>query len=225
MSSQSRKHRHRLVIALDIDGVLNAGGSPDALGEGWGLHRVEIPAERIMDSPFTAAVPGRGMALTVCLNPGLHGPWITRMRQVADVVWASTWEHAANYALPQLLGIDPLPVGISVLCQKPRFGDARTRNTIAWKRDAMHRAFPDLPWVWIDDGIYHGSWDLAREDFPPRLELPADPRTGLTPELMAKAEAFVHRYRDYQPTPGVLERLAEESRNHRDMLSIWRSVS
>ncbi|WP_150461345.1 hypothetical protein [Nesterenkonia ebinurensis] len=180
------------MIALDVDGVLNAGGSPDALGEGWRLHRVEIPAERIMDSPFTAAVPDRGMALTVCLNASLHGLWITRMRQVADVVWASTWKHAANYALPPLFGIDPLPVGISVLCQKPHLGDAKTGNTIAWKRDAMHRSFPDRMSVWIDDGIYPAGWDLAREDFLPRMELPADPRTDPTVVRTLPPWAVIH---------------------------------
>lgn len=98
------------VVALDIDGVLNAGGAASYLGPGWEDHLLEIPAADLPDSPFVGGGGAHDLTFTATINPAAHGPWITRLREYADVVWATTWEQAANAVLAPLLGIDPLPV-------------------------------------------------------------------------------------------------------------------
>ena len=118
----SKKNR-KPVVALDVDGVLNAYGmDQDRLLPGWEMVTVDVPTADIPDSPFLPEVPREETAIpiTMVVNPGLHGPWITELRERADVVWATTWEGMANAALCDVLGIEPLPVGISVLKQRPR---------------------------------------------------------------------------------------------------------
>lgn len=117
------------VIALDVDGVLNAGGSPEDLGKGWQLHRVEVPAEHVPPSPLIGGGGGHQKALTVNIDPGLHGRWINELSETVDFAWETTWEDAANYALVPLLGIAELPVATAVKRTRPRFGD----TVIEWK--------------------------------------------------------------------------------------------
>lgn len=139
------------VIALDVDGVLNPEDDPVHLGPGWKSHHVQIPTRYHSASPFSTMTPGRDAAFTVHLNRDLHGAWITRMRRKALVVWATSWEHSANFALAPLLGIVPLPVGISVLAQKPSMGMELRGESWLWKAKALDVAFPGRPVVWIDD--------------------------------------------------------------------------
>lgn len=70
------------VVALDIDGVLNAINRAEVLGHGWEDHRVNIPARHLPASPFISGSGDRAMSLGLCLNPGLHGPWISKLTEV-----------------------------------------------------------------------------------------------------------------------------------------------
>lgn len=152
------------VIALDVDGVLNAGGSPEDLGKGWQLHRVEVPAEHVPLSPFIGGGGGHQKALTVNINPGLHGRWINELSETVDFAWATTWEDAANYALAPLLGIAELPVATAVKRTRPRFGD----TVIEWKARSLDEAYPSRPVVWIDDLNAPLPVELAQRRSPPR---------------------------------------------------------
>lgn len=191
---------NRPVVALDIDGCLNAGGSPSYLGEGWEIHRVEMPAADLPDSPFIGGYGEQDLSIPVCINPSLHGTWITKLREHVDVVWATTWEHAANKYLAPLLGIDPLPVGISVRVQLPRFGDAKNHDSTAWKAMALGDAFRGRSLVWVDD--YNESyadpvwWD--HEPAMPTRCITCDPQTGLAAGQMAEVDAFVDEMADYR---------------------------
>jgi hypothetical protein len=87
----------RPVLLLDVDGVLNPYGTaacPEGFTE-YGLFPGEAP---------------------VRLCPS-HGEWITELRQVLDVAWATAWNEDANRLLAPLLGIAPLPV---VTMPRPR---------------------------------------------------------------------------------------------------------
>lgn len=77
------------VVSLDVDGVLNAYRMAP-LQPGWEHFKVELTPENIQDSPFLHGPE----TITVTLNPTLHGPWITDLRNRAEVVWATTRESA-----------------------------------------------------------------------------------------------------------------------------------
>lgn len=140
------------------------------------------------------------MALTVNVNPTLHGRWITELRKRAEVVWATTWEHAANYALAPLLGIDPLPVGTSIAQVPPTQEQVDSIDIPGWKAMALNQLYPEQAVTWIDDGneaFAGGAWQGMNHDgagAAPRLALIADPEYGLTEELMGAADAFVNAH-------------------------------
>jgi len=159
----------RPVIALDVDGVLNPAGAPTDLGPGWKIHRIEVPEVDVPRSPF---VPGRGdrdISVDVCLNAGLHGAWITKMHaEGADVVWATTWEDAANGYLAPLLGIDPLPVGIRTT---PEMRSRMQDSARAWKSRSLPRLFRGRPLAWVDNladtwGLRAGREEEGDERIP-----------------------------------------------------------
>lgn len=173
----------RPVVALDVDGVLNAFRM-DPLQPGWSRFDVEMRAENIPDSP-SAYGPE---TITVTLNPALHGPWIAALRQQADVVWATTWEQAANDLIAPLLGIEPLPVGISATKQPPTSKHLSPRDSTAWKGEALSAAFPDRALVWVDDQnlVYADALDVQE-----KLVIDPDPWLGLTPAQMEQVETWV----------------------------------
>ena len=76
--------------ALDVDGVLNPYGT------------VTCPAGFTEVDLFPGEEPVR-------LCPA-HGLWITELRHVFDVAWATAWNDDANRLLAPLLGIAALPV-------------------------------------------------------------------------------------------------------------------
>lgn len=180
------------VVALDIDGVLNAINRAEVLGHGWEDHRVKIPARHLPASPFISGPGDRAMSLGLCLNPGLHGPWISKLTEIAEVVWATTWEHAANHSLAPLLGIEPLPVGISVRTHKPDRYQWKTSDSIGWKSQALEKAYDNRPLVWIDDlNKYHGQSLAERRGSQPTLIVTCDEEQGLTPEHMETVDSFL----------------------------------
>lgn len=76
-------------------------------------------------------------------------------RTGAELVWASTWGHAANVTvgpalgLPELASINFVPGSV--------LGDRR------WKFPAVARFARDRPLVWFDDDF--GLYPAAREAF------------------------------------------------------------
>lgn len=181
----------RPVVAIDLDGVLNRLGEQPDLADGWERHSVVARSVDLPESPFVRGSGDHDLNLSLILNPDLHGPWITALRQRADVVWATMWESAANAVVAPLLGIEPLPVGISVSIQAPRFGDAINGDIAGWKAYALAESFHRRPLVWIDDmnePFGRGWW--SRQGQPTRV-LTCDPEVGLTAEQMASVDAWV----------------------------------
>jgi hypothetical protein len=80
----------RPALLLDVDGVLNPYGTVTC-PEGFTEHDL-----------FAGEEPVR-------LCPA-HGEWITELRHVFDVAWATAWNDDANRLLAPLLGIAALPV-------------------------------------------------------------------------------------------------------------------
>lgn len=171
MRTQSDRLAHRSdpslrpVIALDVDGVVNAGPT-----EATVPHRVHVPAERVPKSPFIRGYGATDMDVVVHLDPTV-GAWITGLRRHADVYWATTWEHLANEVLAPLLGVDPLPLAMTVANNPPRFGYARDADSVGWKASVLRERFNGRPLVWIDDG----AWDPP---MCPPANLPAPEERG-----------------------------------------------
>jgi hypothetical protein len=126
----------RPVVALDFDGVLNAITSH--LAPDRQLHTVNIPAEHWPDSLFLSQPrPGENVLRAQFRLRPADGPWITHLRQHAEVVWAITWEEAANEFIAPLLGIEPLPLGVNRHEHPPRFGYVKTGDSAGWKLSAL----------------------------------------------------------------------------------------
>jgi HAD domain in Swiss Army Knife RNA repair proteins len=147
----------RPVLLLDVDGVLNPYGTPQC-PPGFTEHDL-FPGEE-----------------PVRLCP-THGEWITELRQVFDVVWATSWNDEANRLLAPLLRIGVLPVV--------------TMPQIPFQpRDKVHAIahfVGQRPAVWIDDLHAPEAWTWSTTRQQPTLLIPITPATGLTREAVDQA--------------------------------------
>jgi len=178
------------VLAMDVDGVLNPFGGKNQkyAPEGFNPYRVEIPHS--LFGSFTNVKEfdfdlDRPLVTYVWLNEK-HGVWLNKMAKIADVVWATTWEDAANHAIAPILGLDPLPLGVSTLVTPPKPREIGPQ----WKRRSLYTQFGDRPLVWIDDW----AWEFESKDWwpnAPGLLVSPVPFIGLTDEEMQKAEDFL----------------------------------
>jgi hypothetical protein len=109
--------RSRLLVALDIDGVLNphhvapAHAALAARLPGYIDHDVTLPASGrhlpYLRGHGTETVTGR-----MLVNEG-HARWIlSLLERGVEVSWATTWEHFANEVFGPLLGLPALPLAI-----------------------------------------------------------------------------------------------------------------
>lgn len=196
-----------VLVLIDVDGVLRPLEAT-ATTTGFDVH---VPAADLPPTTFVRTDPDGDVRLRLELDPALHGPWLRDLRARADVRLASTWEDAFNTHLAPLLGIDPLPLGVSHALQPPKMGH---RDPFSWKTYAIARLYDDVrPLVLVDDSASHlipweptevdrrdardGGYELALD--PPWREGPTlviapDPRVGLTAAEMSRVDAFVARY-------------------------------
>lgn len=186
----------RPVVALDVDGVLRPVPTRDTVAlpgpgamAGWVAHEVRVPGHLLPDSPFHRLTPGQDVTVGMLLNPA-HGAWVRRLLERADVVWATTWEHAANVLAP-LLGVPELPVAVSVATCPPRFGQVKNGAVFEWKLHALSGVVGARPLAFVDDlawpaghlpteALVHG-YDHYREAFA---------RSGEDPEEVFGTEEF-----------------------------------
>ena len=179
------------MVALDIDGVINVlTDTPRTVA-----HHVHIDAGDMPRSPFVAGGGLRDLDLTVRIIPA-HARWIERTRQVADVVWCTTWEHTANIVIAPLLGIHPLPfipLASEVSMKVEMLVNAD--STMA-KRHVLIERYPGRPLVWIDDrGPWYRNW---RPGGDPSLAVRPDPLVGLTPAAMSGVTRFLRHHAGYR---------------------------
>jgi hypothetical protein len=177
------------VLALDLDGVLNALDPP--AGAGWERHDIHVPASTLPDSPFIRGHGTEDVDVTIHLHPR-HGPWIrSLLAGGVEVVWITTWEHAANAHIAPLLGIPPLPV---VSLTPTRLSYVLSLDTASAKLDRLDDQFGDRCLVWIDDlatrsVLRDGRW----------VQIRTDARRGLTEYEQATAENHLAWARTAQP--------------------------
>ncbi len=169
-------------VALDVDGVLNALGP--APGPPWQRHRLVMRAETLPKSSFLRGYGERDLKVTVHVNPE-HGAWIRELRERAEVMWCSTWQHAANIHLSPLLGIPAMP---ALDLQDSPLGLHIAADSAGAKRwDLGHLCSGGRPVVWVDD--------LADERYPLAggrgLPVSTDPAHGLTQAEQLRVERFL----------------------------------
>jgi hypothetical protein len=114
--------------------------------------------------------------LRVAEHPA-HGEWISELRQVFDIAWATAWNDDANRLLAPLLGIAALPV---VTMPPPPF---RPRDKIP----PVARFAGRRPAAWIDDLHPAGAWAWGTARREPTLLIPVTPAAGLTRESVDQA--------------------------------------
>jgi hypothetical protein len=174
----------RAAILLDVDGPLNPyprRTHPPPHGyRPYVLQHSIIPAIPPIDQRvlLDAAVGSRLLDLAAVTD--------------AELVWATAWEYEANTVLGPVLGLPPLEVII--------FEDTGIRH-----REGHHGKLPTIdrwagrrPLCWFDDEFQPADQGWAERrtaTVAPTLLVPVDRHTGLTPDHLEVARAFLEPLR------------------------------
>jgi hypothetical protein len=164
----------RPILAVDVDGVLNAcNDGPPA--PGWQDARVRPDG------------PGRGFRIRH--NPA-HGAQLLAVAEEADaeLVWCTTWEEMANRYIRKLVRLPELPW---VPMEPGRAGlkFSEVRSVGETKAAAMRAYAVERPFCWLDDEP-DAAWEL-RGCPVPHLVVRVDSETGLQEEHLAAARAWL----------------------------------
>lgn len=151
----------RPILFLDVDGVLNPYAAPTC------------PAGFVEYDMFPGEEPVR-------INRE-HGSWIRELLGIADVCWATGWNHNANNLLAPLLAIPPLPF---VTMPPVRFDPSAKVSRIAALAGPR-------PAAWIDDIHAPEAHLWARHRAVPTLLISADPAVGLAREHIAQVRDWI----------------------------------
>lgn len=186
------------VVALDIDGVLSPlvyvlPGDDPAVPAGFVERQVTIRAG-MAESPFVLGGGLRDVTVRVRVNPA-HGEWIRDLlARGVEVVWATTWERAANACYAPLLGLPPLPLGVEYVadCASGAWpGDRRGATSDEWKAAALRWRFAGRPLVWIDDTSAAWADERNWRDGAPTLVITPRDDVGLTAEQMREVDGWL----------------------------------
>lgn len=158
----------RLLLLIDVDGVLNPFVPGGVVPVGFDEHRID--------------------GMRVLLTPR-HGEWLRSLATDFDLVWASTWESDANRHIGAVLGLPPLP---HIVFRAPEaWAQEWTRKLPGV--DAFAR---DRPLAWIDDrfGAEERQWAHDRTAGGiPTLLVETDGSVGLTQGDVSIIRAFGSR--------------------------------
>jgi hypothetical protein len=152
------------LLLLDVDGVL----CPIGPGPGDPMQRLVVDEWPIV---FSEVLPARLFRLTECFQ----------------LVWATSWERAANRALAPALGLTELPF--------VSFAGASAGRGQTWKLPAVRRFVRDRPMAWVDDELGHDAHQWAQRRAEPTLLIDINPAWGLAEAhvdtLVRFAEALI----------------------------------
>ncbi|MEU8310448.1 HAD domain-containing protein [Actinomadura sp. NPDC048955] len=151
----------RPVLLLDVDGVLNPHLEPDAAAAaGYRRHTFTLTPYQRRISPW--------------LNPQ-HGQWLRELAEHLQLVWCTSWEHAAAQHIAPVLGLPEMAV-VEVGPMGGAVFDGRSA-----KADAVNCWLGNRPAVWLDDvhGVGDHQWARDRnEDCDPTLLVTVNPTQG-----------------------------------------------
>ena len=213
----------RPVVALDIDGVLNPF-APRPLprfkenGEWYviiGNHRFPSPSEEVLprvrdglavatihvpagtsENPFFAG-SRRAIDVQVRFDPDVT-EWVRKLHDHAEVVWATTWEQAANL-FATAAGMPHAAVGADSAVHPPRFGYIKDGDSASWKAEALAESFSNRPLVWVDDLAGRHRRDMYwrhPDDVVKTLVVVPEQHVGITPAQMTEIDMFLEHWRD-----------------------------
>lgn len=162
------------LLALDIDDVLNHRHmSP------YHEYLLTVETKYLARTPFTNSFPGPTVELTVNI-PSVYPSWIKELQGLYDLVWASTWELAANRYISPLLGLDEIPV-VEFSKNQPTPTEIRRNDIAGWKLRSIIDFAGPRRFAFVDDAAYSPKLrSLARSLNPPALIVA--PSRGLTSE-------------------------------------------
>jgi hypothetical protein len=136
------------LLLLDVDGVL----CPIGAGPGEPMCTLVVDEWPIV---FSEKLPSR----------------LSDLSKRFQLVWATSWEHAANTSLAPVLGLPELPL--------VSFAGSSARQGRTWKLAAVKRFVRDRPMAWVDDelGLDAHRWADRRSE--PTLLIEVNPAWGL----------------------------------------------
>ena len=147
------------LLLIDVDGVLNPDLTNSQARRAGFVRRHAL-----------------GYALWVSTA---HGDWLRGMRDLYELVWATTWMDRANLYISPLVGLPHLPV-----IEFDFDADGPT------KIPGILRYVGDRPFAWLDDEVSTGQERLLDASHDRHLLIRVDSRTGLLPEHIAAAREW-----------------------------------
>ncbi|MGZ0711311.1 hypothetical protein ACWPKO_23585 (plasmid) [Coraliomargarita sp. W4R53] len=135
------------VVAMDIDGVLRLP-QPESDEVRASLFEVAIIMHRDRYPTYLHHGPdwdeNDEWSTTHWLST-VGGAWMRDLvERGVQVVWATTWQHAANSYFARPLGLPELPVAVSGSAE-------RSMGPSSWKSLQLSRQFDRRPLLWVDD--------------------------------------------------------------------------
>ena len=184
----------RPVVALDIDGVLNARSAQEGF-----VHREVTVKAGVVCSPFFAGHGERDVTVSTSVDRKVVD-WVVSLSETVSVVWATSWEDAANTVFAPAVGLPQFPVAVSSSEHPPSWGQVSRGELAFWKGDILAALYPRRPLVWIDDMAASHRDNVWRhpDDDEHTLVVVPDPATGITPADMAAVDEFLARYANRQ---------------------------
>lgn len=216
-------HHHtatRPLLLVDVDGPLNPTTLKVRTGDeeaaAFVLHHMrprgheELSPEEFqrqmlerrmqrMSGMKTEGKPGDPLPVRIST---LHSAEFARLRQVFDIVWATTWLEEANRFLAPLLGLPEdlpwVPFTDEEMANKnrPQVG----RRNGSWKTPILGRWLdehhPGRAWAWVDDEVNQRDRIWFRDHHyglrgqVPHLLLRVDDHRGLRGDDFARLRAF-----------------------------------
>lgn len=171
------------LLFLDLDDVLNIRVAP------YDEYLVEVATDDLPTGPFINEFAGPCVELSICV-PRAYPAWLSELSEVFELVWATTWEHAANRYISPLLGLPELPV-VKHSALLPRFSEVKSGQPALWKIRSILDFAGSRPFAFVDDRAY--GLDSWLEAVAPELTtLVLVPERGLTRAHVDELVSFAH---------------------------------
>jgi hypothetical protein len=164
-----RKKDDRPILAVDVDGVISLFGFQEPI-DAAGMKGPGAPGEfHLID----------GMLHCIKLEVG---PWLNRLGDTYELIWASGWEDRANDHLPNILGVPKLHH--LTFSGRAKFGTAH------WKLEALEEYAGERALAWVDDSLDDDCFAWARARSAPTLLVPTESSVGLIEAHVDTLEAW-----------------------------------